>query len=161
MKFLMTVVALGASALFCGCGHGLKGAMPEPGTNAAMLNVAGNWEFSTMPSLTGKTPMTMTGRITQTGTAVSSELRVNGTSCFSRQSTVSLTGSLDQGNLSLTSAAVNGQVVTVNGSFDNAGFAGTYKISGGCANGDNGIVVGTSTPSIASQLSEAFINAAR
>jgi hypothetical protein len=159
MKFLVTFVAFGASVLFCGCGW--KGAMPVPGSNAAMLHVAQNWEFTTMPSVTGRAPMTIVGRITQAGMGVSSAFHVEGTRCFNGLTTVSLTGRFDQGILSLTSAAVDGQVVTLNGSFDNEGFLGTYKIKGGCANGDEGIVVGTTTPSIANQVSEALINTAR
>jgi hypothetical protein len=160
MKCLVTVVALWASALFCGCGGGWKGVIPVPSTNAMMLHVAENWEFTTMSSVTGRAPMTIAGNITQAGEAVSSLLHVNGTRCFSRQAAVSLTGSFDQGILSLTSVAVDGQVVTLHGSLDNAGFLGTYTIKGGCGDGDEGIVVGTSAPSTPNQLGEALIDAA-
>jgi hypothetical protein len=160
MKFLVAVVAFGASVLFYGCGGGWKGLIRVPGTNATTLHVAESWEFTTMSSVTGRAPMTIAGNITQAGEVVSSLFHVNGKRCFSRQATVSLTGSFDHGILSLTSAAVNGQVVTLNGSFDNAGFLGTYKIKGGCGDGDEGIVVGTSTPSTPHQVTEALINAA-
>jgi hypothetical protein len=162
MRFLVTFVAFGTSVLFCGCGGGWKGVMPVPVANAVMLHVSEkNWEFSTISSVTWRAPMTIVGRITQAGTGVSSAFHVKGTKCFNGLTAVSLTGSFDQGTLSMTSAAVDGQVVTLNGSFDNAGFLGTYRIKGGCANGDEGIVVGTPAPSIVSQVSEALINAAR
>jgi hypothetical protein len=156
MKYLVTIVAFGASALFCGCGGGSKMAVPGWGTNAPTPNVAGNWEFTATPSAMGRSPMTIAGSITQAGSTVSSALHVNGTRCISRLTTVSLTGSVAHGNLSLTSAAVDGQVVTLNGSIVNAAFTGTYKIKGGCADGDQGSVTGTNIPYIANALSGTF-----
>src|ERR1700744_3542479 len=143
MKYLVTVVAFGASTLFCGCGGGSKMVMSGLGANAPTPSVAGNWEFTATPSATGRAPMTIAGSFTQAGNAVSSALHVNGTSCISRMTTVSLTGSVAHGNLSLTSAAVDGQVVTLNGTIINAAFTGTYKIKGGCGDGDQGNVTGT------------------
>lgn len=102
--------------------------------------------------------MKIAGSIAQTESAVRSALHVNGTSCISRMTTVSLTGSVAHGNLSLTSAAVDGQVVTLNGSIRNATFTGTYKIKGGCADGDQGSVTGQSIPNIANTLSGTFTN---
>ena len=158
-------VALGVIALFCGCGGGSKIGTPGSSTNASTPNVAGNWEFTATPSAMGRSPMTVAGGIRQAGTAVSSALHVLGTSCFSRLTTVILTGSVAHGMLLLTSAAVDEQVVTLNGSvnasnFGAANFAGTYKIKGGCADGDEGSVVGTSIPTIANDLSGTFTNSA-
>jgi hypothetical protein len=160
MKCLVTMIALGASALFCGCGGGMQIGTPGARTNAPTANVAGNWEFTATPSAMGRSPMTIAGSIRQAGTAVSSALHVLGTSCISRATTVSLTGSVAQGKLSLTSTAVDGQVVTLDGSVSTANFAGTYKIKGGCADGDQGSVVGTNIPSIANNLSGTFTNSA-
>ena len=161
MKYLVTIVAFGASALFCGCGGGSKMALPGSGTNAPTPSVAGNWEFTATPSAMGRPPMMIAGSITQAGSTVSSALHVNGTSCISRMTTVSLTGSVAHGNLSLTSAAVDGQVMTLNGSIINAAFTGTYKIKGGCGDGDQGSVTGMSIPYIANTLSGTFTNSTK
>jgi hypothetical protein len=158
MKFLVTLVAVVASALFCGCGGGAKTLMSVTRTHRPAPPVGGNWEFTATPSAKGRTPMTISGGITQAGTAVDGALHVNGTTCFSTLTTVSLRGSADQGKLSMTSAAVDGQVVTMSGSLDNASFAGTYKIKGGCADGDEGSIVGTNIPYITNAMSGTFTN---
>ena len=46
------------------------------------------------------------------------------------------------GNVSLTSAAINGQVFTLTGNISGDNFTGTYSVSGGCDAGDQGTVTG-------------------
>src|SRR4029077_20833777 len=70
-----------------------------------------------------------------------------------RQATIALTGTLTDGNVSLTSSAVSGQVVTLVGAITRKSnfpdvFSGTYTVSGGCADGDQGNVTGFSVYSV-------------
>ncbi|MGA9988245.1 MAG: hypothetical protein WBP69_10720 [Terriglobales bacterium] len=93
--------------------------------------------------------MTIAGSINQSGSSVSGAVHVAGGSCFDQQNVIGLTGTLTDGNVSLTSASVDGQVITFAGNITNkANFAdtltGTYAINGGCANGDQGNVTGYS-----------------
>jgi hypothetical protein len=93
--------------------------------------------------------LTIAGSINQSGSSVSGAVRVAGGSCFDRRNVIGLTGTLTDGNVSLTSASVDGQVITFAGSIAiKANFpdtlTGTYAINGGCANGDQGNVTGYS-----------------
>jgi hypothetical protein len=91
-------------------------------------------------------PLTIAGSINQ---SVGGAVHVAGGSCFDQQNVIGLTGTLTDGNVSLTSASVDGQVITFAGSITiKANFpdtlTGTYAINGGCANGDQGNVTGYS-----------------
>ena len=116
-----------------------------------------------MPSLT------IAGGITQSGSSVSGTVHVDGSSCFDRLTAMSLTGTVTGDNISLTSTPVAGQVTTFTGSItDNAltgtfspgQFTGTYTISGGCANGDQGSVTGIKIPFLANVMSGTFTTSA-
>jgi hypothetical protein len=72
--------------------------------------------------------------------------------------TVDLTGTLNGSDLLLTSSSVDGQVTTVTGTVSDTSFTGTYHINGGCADGDQGSVIGTRVPPIAMQLQGIFTN---
>jgi hypothetical protein len=67
-------------------------------------------------------------------------------SCFSAGTTASFTGMISQGRLTLTSAAINGQMVNlaVTVSSDGNFFSnGSFTVTGGCLNGDHGMVSAT------------------
>jgi hypothetical protein len=92
-------------------------------------------------------PLTIAGSITESGSSVTGAVHVAGGSCFDQRNVIGLTGTVTDGNVSLTSASVDGQVITFSGSITiKANFAdtliGTYAINGGCANGDQGNVTG-------------------
>lgn len=115
---------------------------------ASGLNIAGNWQFSTT-STAGMPALTIAGSINQSGSSVSGAVHVSGGSCFDQQNVTAFTGTLTNGNVSMTSASVDGQVITFAGSITiKANFpdklTGTYDINGGCANGDQGDVAGYS-----------------
>jgi hypothetical protein len=79
---------------------------------------------------------------------------VNGWSCFDQQTTIELTGAVTDGNVSLTSTSIDGQVIALTGSVSKKdGFPyvinGTYAINGGCADGEQGNVTGVSVDSLA------------
>jgi len=112
------------------------------------LNIAGNWQFSTT-STAGMPPLTISGSISQSGGSVNGAVHVDGSSCFDQPTAISLTGTLTDANISLTSGSVSGQVITLAGTITNKeGFpnqlTGTYTIDGGCASGDQGNVTGYS-----------------
>jgi len=95
------------------------------------------------------TALTIAGSIDQSGSSVSGAVHVAGGSCFDKQNVIGLTGTLTGGNVSLTTASVDGPVITFSGSIAiKANFpdtlTGTYAINGGCANGDQGNLTGYS-----------------
>jgi hypothetical protein len=143
MKHLSTVFVVSAAVLLFGCA-GKPGSPPaqSPVTllPATPSTVTGNWQFSAASTVPGNPPLTFAGSISQTASGVSGALHVGGSSCFNQQTTLVLTGTETTGNVSLTSAAINGQVVTLSGNL--FGGTGTYSVAGGCDGGDQGTVTG-------------------
>ncbi len=151
MRHLATVFALSAAVLLFGCGGVPRPAPtstftsstpPPPVTPPPIPNVASNWQFSAVSNVTGNPPLTFAGSISQTGSVATAALHVDGSTCFDQLTTMGLTGTVTADSTSLTSTAVNGQVVTFTGQLTNSTFTGTYSVNGGCAAGDKGSVTG-------------------
>jgi hypothetical protein len=165
MARLEIILILSAAVLFCGCGGTPA---PAPGSAAQVPSspsqippAFGNWQFSAASTVPGKPPLTFAGSIGQAGTAVTSALHVDGSNCFDRLTTVSFTSTETGNTTSLTSATVDGQVVTFTGNFSGYAFNGTYKISGGCDAGDHGTLTGINIWNIGNKLSGNFTNSAQ
>jgi hypothetical protein len=162
-------LTLSATVLFCGCG-GAPGPASAPGSAAQVPSSTsqtpapptfGNWQFNAASTVPGKPPLTFAGSIGQTGTAVTSALHVDGSSCFDRSTTISLTSTVTGTSTSLTSATIDGQVITFTGNFSGYAFNGTYKINGGCDAGDQGTLTGINVWNIGNNLSGTFTNSAQ
>ena len=151
------LLVLAASLAFSGCGGaGASSSVPSP---QGVTNIAGNWQFSTTSSMGGTSTLTIAGTINQSDRRISGAMHVGGSTCFDRMTTLGLAGSLNGSKLLLTSSSVDGQVTTVTGTASDTSFTGTYHINGGCADGDQGSVIGTRVPYIANQLQGTFTNA--
>jgi hypothetical protein len=98
----------------------------------------------------------MAGSIHRSGNSVTGAVHVGGSNCFDQLTTVGLTGSLTDSNISLTSGSISGQVIKLNGSIDRDAFTGNYTIDGGCAAGDQGNVTGVNIPYIGNTLGGTF-----
>jgi hypothetical protein len=167
MARLEIILTLSATVLFCGCG-GTTGPGSAPGSSASAVPSApatsitpGNWQFAAASTVAGKPPLTFAGSIVQAGTAVNGALHVDGSNCFDRLTTISLTGTVTAESTSLTSAAVDGQVVTFTGNFADYIFSGTYRINGGCAAGEQGRLTGINVWNIGKSVSGTFTNSAQ
>src|SRR5580704_5246145 len=133
MARLEIILALSATLLFCGCG-GAPGPGSAPGsptqipssTPQTVTPTFGNWQFNAASSVPGKPPLTFAGSIGQTGTAVTSALHVDGSNCFDRLTTISFTSTVTGTSTSLTSPAIDGQVIILTGNFSGEAFNGTY-----------------------------------
>ena len=110
-------------------------------------------------------PLTIAGSISLSGSSLIAAVHVDGSNCFDRPTTVSLTGALTGSNTSLTSTSYAGQVITLTGAISDTGlagtyspgaFTGTYTINGGCADGDKGNVTGVKILYIANTLNGTF-----
>lgn len=163
MKRKSNATWLSILVLFFGCGSG--GVKPSPpsstpppgppsGPPVQNQNTSTNWQLSaTSTNPTGPSPAKISGTIIPAGSAVTAALHVDGWTCFDQQTTIALTGTLTAGNISMTSASVNGQVVTLAGAITKKSnfpdvLNGTYTVSGGCADGDQGNVTGFSVYSM-------------
>ena len=158
-----------ALILVCGCGGGARPSSlgpsqssdppsnPPPNPPQQATDITGNWQFSaTSTALPGTPSATIAGNITQTEDVLSGTMHIDGWSCFEKLTTVSLAGTLTaESKFSLTSASIDGQVISLSGivSKKGSGFPyslkAIYSVSGGCADGDQGDVTGTDIDSIA------------
>jgi len=92
-------------------------------------------------------PLSIAASINQSDSSLSAAMHVNGGSCFDQQATVTLTGTMKEGSVSLTSEPVDGQVVAFTGTVKQIPghpqtLELTYAITGGCSGGDQGNVTG-------------------
>lgn len=161
MKHLSrTLGSLVALVFLCGCGGrvGTSPLTPSPFPGppsdppAQGQNITGNWQFSTT-STEAMLPLTISGSITESGSSVTGAVHVGGSSCFGQPTAVPLTGTVADGNISLTSESANGPVLSLAGTITKKDgypyqFTGTYNIDGGCAAGDQGNVSGYSVDGI-------------
>jgi len=154
-KFVWSIL-FGLVALIVLSGCGAAGGSYSVPSSQGLRNIAGNWQFSTASSLIGTSTLTIEGSINQSGRNVSGNIHVDGSACFDRMITVGLTGTLNGSDLMLTSLSVDGQVTTITGTVGDTSFTGTYRTAGGCADGDQGSVIGTRIPLIANQLQGTF-----
>jgi hypothetical protein len=165
MARLEIILALTVTVLFCGCAGAPApapgSAAPAAPTAAQTPTVFGNWQFTASSTVPGKPPLTFSGSIGRAGAAVSGALHVDGSNCFDQLTTLVLTGTVTADSTSLTSAAIDGQVVTFTGNFADFTFNGTYKINGGCAAGYQGKLTGINVWNIGSNLSGTFTNSAQ
>jgi hypothetical protein len=162
---LEILLALLVAVLFCGCG-GAPGRTPGSSASASSSapqapTALGNWQFTATSTVPGKAPLTFAGSIGQAGDTISSALHVGGSNCFDPVTTLNLTGTVTADSTSLTSAAIDGQVVTLTGTFDDFNYYGTYRINGGCAAGQQGSLTGINVSNIGNDLSGTFTNSAQ
>jgi hypothetical protein len=139
---LLVALTLGALASGCDREEDIVGLQPKT------LNISGNWELSTRSTVPEMPPVTIAGNIAQFGRALSGAVHVDGSNCFDQQTTIHLTGEVADSNISMTSAPVGGQAITLSGRVTDTTLAGTYAINGGCANGNQGNVDGFRVPAI-------------
>ena len=132
---------LSAAGLLSGCGASRQAtqATTPPSTQPPVNStntIAGNWQLSAVSSVPGNPTLAQAGNIVETGNAVTTALHVDGSSCFDQMAIMALTGTVTNGMTTLTSAPLNGQVVTFTGSLTTSNFTGTYSVTGGCDSGD-------------------------
>ena len=151
IKWLVTVLVL-----LCGCGGGTRTLrLPSTSTSGPPpqdLNIPGNWELATRSTL-GVSALAIAGSIIQSGSTLSGAVHLDGSSCFEQATAIGLTGTLTDGNISLTSAPVNDIIISLTGTITKRdGYPyqlnGTYTTDGGCAGGDQGNVIGYSVDGI-------------
>jgi hypothetical protein len=160
MKCLASTLCLSALFMLCGCQGAthVGGPAPTGGTPLPVpaLDVSGNWQFNTVPAVPGNSPLALGGNVSQSGKSLSGMVHVDNSNCFDQLNALGLSGSLTGSILSLTSATVDGQVVTLTGSILNDDFTGKFAIKGGCADGDQGDVSGVRIPALNTSFSATF-----
>lgn len=158
MKHAMVFPALGLLVMLVGCGGNVGNSAPTPmptttpiATPGITLSVADNWQFSLAPASSADTlthEILAVLHITASGIAGIAHMDDSGNAnpCYVLGENIPLSGSVDAGgNISVTSAAVAGQVLTFTGilaSDASSISSGNYIFKGGCAAGRNGLLTG-------------------
>jgi len=129
---LLALLAVILYIALCGCGSGNGSGGSQ---TAQAVNLAGNWEASTISNLGYDT--FLSGAINQTGTQLSGTMNISGSPCAVSGA---LSGSVN--GLKVTMSLLEGtQSVSLAGtaSADGNSITGTYQApAGGCTNGDSG-----------------------
>jgi hypothetical protein len=87
--------------------------------------------------------------VTDSGSTISGTVEVNNSSCIDPAPAIAISGNIIGETVTLTSANINSQVITLTLSGSANALTGKYAIAGsGCAGGDSGIVTGVLVPSI-------------
>lgn len=156
MKDLRSLcVALLPCVLFAGCGS------TNPFGPATGAFASGNWSLSLVDQAPGDSVSLTTmggGALTATSGNVTGTLHLV-SNCFLSTSPaqetpfadVPVTGAIKQEQITLTSAAVNGQSLSFSGTLSTDGtelLSGSFSVSGGCADKHHGAVTGQILPSI-------------
>jgi hypothetical protein len=139
-KTLFSALASGCLVLLGGCASSTSSSPPT----SPSISLTGNWAF-TAQSATGLQALVGT-YLTSSGANFSGIAHIS-SSCYSNLGVdVPVSGSVDKnGVITATSPPVNGQVFAFTGtsSTDGTGISGgMYTITGGCAGGDSGSIMG-------------------
>lgn len=155
-----TVFICTAVSLVAGCGGASAGSgspFTDPPT-AGAVPVSGNWAFKPALSGTPTTPAVLppfvAGSVIVSGTQISADvltlLIVTGACPITSPPDVTLAGTVQKSQISLTSAAWNGSLFTVTGSVsaDGQSITASWSAKGGCVDGQSGSFLGSYVPSI-------------
>ena len=147
-------ILLVASLIGCGSGNPIANPNSTTGSSSTALSTpADNWQFLLKPAssdvplandieaVLSLTPDKFVGTARIIGAAYP-----NSDPCYNIADPIPLSGTIDaQGNISVTSAAIRGQVLSFRGvlASDRSSVSlGTYTFKGGCADGQSGLLTG-------------------
>jgi hypothetical protein len=146
-KFALLSVLAGVFALvLSGCGA------------SSNLNLTqGNWSMTATTS--GAPTFYIGGNLTQSGTNLVGTMYVISSNCYSPSQTVAFTGTVKGSTVTLTSASVGGEVLSVAASGTKGSLTGTYSIAGGTTcNGQTGSIAANPVPSISATWSGPIVS---
>lgn len=145
-------------AALLGCG-GAPNGLP-PASPPSYPNLTGNWNLILVPSNPLVLGPDAGGFITNTNGSVTGILHITDTNCYTAAQDIPVTGTVTSaGILALNSAMVAGQMLSITGiAFVGNGSSatlanlslidGNYTFTGGCLNGESGLVVGEMVPPV-------------
>jgi hypothetical protein len=130
-----------------GSGSSTGGDNPPPPTQPQLSS--GNWSLHSSSQVGPVGTVYIGGNLDHSGTSITGVMHIANSSCFDVATDVPFTGTSNGSNVTLASASISGQVISVTGTIINSkSMTGTYTITGGCAAGDRGSITGTFVPSI-------------
>lgn len=138
------------------------GASSTSGSQEVLGN--GNWYISGASTTSTGQAVSLGGGLTQSGSTISGTLQVsdylnNVSDCLISSDSVAFSGSYWNDSLTLTSQAINGNVITAKMTGSGGSLSGTYVVAGDTAGcDDKGTIVATYVPPLTGSWSGAFTN---
>lgn len=139
MQKLASFLSILAALTMVSCGGGTPTQPP-----VAFSSLNGNFSFTAASQVLSPNKIFIGGPLQTDSTGhVSGTLGVSNSvsNCITLGTTAAFTGTISQNQLMLTSAAINGQVISLNTTVSSDGnffSAGNYTVTGGCLAGDQG-----------------------
>lgn len=137
-KFVVSAILAATVALaLTGCGF-----FGNDSHNLKLTN--GNWSIAATSSVPANGTFYIGGNLAQSGSSLSGKLYIVGSLCFDVSQAVVFSGTVSGNKVTLTSASVQGQVLTITATGDSNSLSGTYTKSGGgnCLTADQGTAIG-------------------
>ena len=127
-----------------GSGSGSGSSAPDP-----YANMSGNWQIEATPTKGSAPFTTLSGYVDElavnaTAHQTNAAFLVKSTGCFADTTTIPLSGNVEQPNVSLSSFSIEGQILTLTATKNEAAttLSGTYQVAGGCGGGETGTITG-------------------
>ena len=141
-KFALLFAIAGALTLtLAGCGAAVSNLAITPGNWAVAATSTAPAKVNAAAAVT----FVLGGNLTQSGSTLTGTMYVSQSVCMAPQ-TVAVTGTVKGKDVTLTSASLDGNVITVTASGTKDAWTGTYTVTGDCA--DSGTVTAGPVPSI-------------
>lgn len=121
------------------------------GANSNLALTQGNWSIAATPTGNiANNNFFIGGNLMQNGSTLAGTMSVASSNCFAPSQTVTFTGTVKGKNVTLTSASVGGEVISVTATgTTGSALTGTYSIAGGTTcNGETGTLTANPVPSI-------------
>lgn len=134
-----------------GSGSGSSSGSGGGGSSAPdpYANMTGNWQLQATPT-SGTAPFTiLSGYVSELAVnapahQTNAAFLVTSSGCFADTTTIPLSGNVQQPSVGLSSFNIEGQVLTLNLTKNEAAtsLSGTYAVAGGCGDGETGTITG-------------------
>jgi hypothetical protein len=143
LTLIMTACGGAYSSTNAGGGGGTGGGGTSGGGSTGTV-IADNWQLVPPPTVAPPPVVVeIAAALNLTNSSITGTAYINDNGvCYPPYQGISLSGTIDpQGNISVTSSSLKGQVLTFTGVLDSARSSislGNYAFTGGCANGESG-----------------------
>jgi hypothetical protein len=156
LRLFSGFVLITLSLALAGCG----GNGNSSSQTSSSSSLTGNWQVTASSSTFPGTSVLMVGNLHSVGNSVSGMMHISDSSCFTFDTGIPVSGTVNGTTVTLTSQVVENQVIsaTANAASSGSILTGTYSIAGGCAGGDRGTVSGTKVPSFSGNWTGKFVS---
>ncbi len=154
----VTVCALLAALASC-AGSSREGVPPNDPKIVSSVVTTGNWHIMTKSEAVPGNVSAIMGELTTTDNEVTGTVQIWVSGCFMPDYAIRVSGHNNDGTLTLSASAF-GQLIRLTTTLapNGGSMSGTYAITGGCAGGDYGTLVGFAVPDLSGNWTGALMS---